>query len=167
MISKTEIWKEIKPRLPDWLDSDQKKELNEEIGDYITTTILDVLGDGVSPVNGEGSFKELSEKYADEMKGGDRNPNMELEGDMLSALTYEADEYSVKVGIWDDDQAIKAYGHITGMKGHPWLEGKVPKRKIIPGDREKFIPEIQDGIDAIIEEYISNAREDSEASQGS
>jgi phage gpG-like protein len=165
MITKTEVWKEIRPKLPTWLDEDERKELLEEIGDYVVTSVLDYLGDGKSPVMGEGEFRALSKKYADSEKGGDRTPNLELEGDMLSALTYEADAYSVKVGIWEPEEAIKAYGHITGMKGHDWLEGKVPKRKLIPGAKEKFESDIEDGINTIIEEYI-DAREDSEAATG-
>lgn len=133
----------------------------------MTTAVLDFLGDGFSPVDGAGAFKELSDDYADTMKGGNRTPNMEFEGDMLSALTYETDAYSVKIGIWDPDQAVKAYGHTTGMKGHKYLEGKAPVRKILPGDKEKFLPEIEEGIQTIIEEYLENAREDSEAFEGS
>jgi hypothetical protein len=158
------MWKELKIKLPTWLDEDERLELNEEIGDYVVTTMLDLLGDGVSPVTGKG-FKALSKKYADDDKGGDTTANMELEGDMLSSLTYEADPYSVKIGIWDEDQAIKAYGHTTGMKGHPWLEGKVAERKIIPGAKESFAGTIQDGIDLLIEEFL-DARQDSEAIEG-
>jgi hypothetical protein len=166
MFSKKEIWKEIRPKLPEWLDTGDREELNKEIGDYIVTSMLDVLGDGDSPVAGAGHFHKLSKEYADEEKGGDTNPNMELNGDMLSALTFEADAYSVKVGFWDDTEAAKAYGHTTGFKGHPTLEGKAPQRKIIPDAKENFISDIQDGIDAIIEEFLS-ARKDSEEAQSS
>ena len=161
-ITKTEIWKEIRPKLPSYLDEDERLELNEEIGDYVVTAMLDLLGDGKSPVTGE-EFKKLSAKYAD-LKGADL-PNMEFEGDMLSALTYEHDAYGVKIGFWDEDQAIKAYGHTTGMKGHPWLDGKAPVRKIVPGAKEKFEESIEEGIRLIIEEFL-DAREDSEAATG-
>lgn len=165
-ITKTEIWKEIKPKLPSWLDEEDRKELNEEIGDYVVTTMLDLLGDGVSPVTGTAFTNKLKQKYADQEKGGDNTPNMELEGDMLSALTYEADEFSVKIGIWEPDEAIKAYGHNTGFEGHPWLDGKVKPRKLIPSPKEKFASVINEGIDQIIQEFL-DAREDSEAAQGS
>ena len=161
-ISKTEVWKEIRPKLPSYLDEDERLELNEEIGDYVVTAMLDLLGDGKSPVTGE-DFKKLSDKYAG-IKGTDL-PNMELEGDLLSSLTYEPDAYSVKIGFWDEEQAIKAYGHNTGMKGHPWLDGKAPVRKIIPTAKEKFESSIQEGIDQIIQEFL-DAREDSEAASG-
>jgi hypothetical protein len=164
-ISKKEIWKEVKTTLPSWLDEDEREELYEEIGDYVVTTMLDLLGDGVSPVTGD-EFKKLSQKYADAQKGGDQKPNLELEGDMLSALTFEADAYGVKIGIWEEDEAIKAYGHTTGFKGHPVLEGKVAPRKIIPGPKENFAASIKEGIDQIIEEFL-DARKDSEEAQSS
>lgn len=164
-ITKTEVWTELRPRLPSYLDEDERIELMEEIGDYVVTTVLDYLGDGESPVDGQGAFKKLSQGYSTKEKGGDDTPNLELNGDMLGALTYEADPYTVKIGIWDEDEAIKAYGHITGFKGHPWLEGKVAPRKIIPGTKEKFNSDIQDGISQIIEEFL-DARQDSEEATG-
>lgn len=167
MLSKDEVWKEIRPKLPNWLDTDQREELLSEIGDYVTTAVLDYLADGFSPVKGVGGLALLSDKYADEEKGGDKTPNLELNGDMLSSLTYENDAYSVKIGIWDEDQAIKAYGHMTGMEGHPFLDGKVPVRKLLPRDREKFTDEIQEGIDLIIEEYLADADQNPEEAQGS
>jgi hypothetical protein len=164
-IQKDQVFKEIRPKIPNWLDEDEKRELLEEIGDYVTTTILDLVGDGVSPVNGFGEFKSLSEEYA--KKKGTDLANLELEGDMLSALTYEVEEgnWSVKVGIFEPDEAIKLYGHNTGFKGHPWLEGKAPQRKVIPDKKEQFVGEIQDGIELIIEEFI-DARQNSEEASG-
>lgn len=166
MISKTEVWKELKLDLPDFLDEGEREELNAEIGDYLVTAMLDMIADGHSPVAGAGNFKNLTEKYADREKGGDQTPNMEMEGDLLNSLTFEADAYSVKVGFWDESEAIKAYGHITGFKGHPWLEGKVTPRKLLPNAKEKFNSEIQEGIDQLIEEFL-DARQDSEAAQSS
>lgn len=166
MFTKKELWKEIRPSLPAWLNEDEREELNSEIGDYIVTTMLDKLGDGVSPVEGGGVFRELSENYANDEKGGNRTANLSLEGDLWSALTFEADAYGVKVGFWEETEAAKAFGHTTGFEGHPTLEGKAPKRKIIPSAKESFISDIQEGIDQIIEEYAS-AREDSEEAQGS
>lgn len=164
-IAKDQIFKEIRPKLPAWLEEDEREELLEEIGDYVVTTMLDKLGDGISPVEGGGQFRQLSEDYADSEKGGDRTANMELEGDMLSALTYEINFDRVRIGIFEPDQAIKAYGHTTGFEGHPFLEGKAPKRKIIPGAKESFVSEIQEGIDSLIEEFL-DARKDSEATGG-
>jgi hypothetical protein len=156
MISKTEVWKEIRPELPDYLDDSERTDLMNEIGDYVLTSMLDLLADGQSPVEGVGDLSKLTTKYADAEKDGDRTPNMELGGDLLDSLKYEADAYAVKIGTWEEGQAIKAYGHITGFKGHKWLDGKVAPRKILPSDKERFVQDIQDGIDTIIEEFASS-----------
>lgn len=104
----------------------------------------------------------MSADYAAE-KGTDL-ANLELEGDMLSALTFEVDEAAgtVKVGVFDSSEAIKLYGHNTGFKGHPWLEGKAPQRKVIPAKNESFVQDINDGIRTIVEEYLDNASENTE-----
>lgn len=54
---------------------------------------------------------------------------MQLTGDMVQAVTVlDSSETKLKIGIDDVDQAAKAYGHMTGMKGHPTLDGKVSAR---------------------------------------
>jgi hypothetical protein len=165
-IAKDQIFKEIRPKIPNWLNEEDREELMEEIGDYVVTAMLDKMGDGESPVDGVGKFKNLSKDYAANEKGGDDTPNLSLMGDMWGALTYEVEFDRVKVGIFDPDEAVKAYGHNTGFKGHPWLEGKAPQRKFIPDKNESFIQEIQDGIKMIVEEFIEYAREDSEEASG-
>lgn len=151
----------MKIRIPSYLDEQEKKDLLSEVGDYLTTAVLDMVGDGSSPVSGFGDFASLSDDYA--KKKGTDLANLELEGDMLSALTFEVEtaNNSVKIGIFDEDEAIKLYGHNTGFKGHPWLEGKAPQRKVIPDVKESFKPELMDGVATIIEEFL-DAREDSE-----
>lgn len=164
MISKTEVWKEIRPELPDYLDESERTDLMKEIGDFVLTSMLDLLADGHSPVKGAGDLSKLTTKYADNQKDGDRTPNMELGGDLLDSLTYEADAYGVKIGTWSDKQAIKAYGHITGFKGHPWLDGKVEPRKLLPSDKEQFVQDIQDGIQMIIDDFAGQANPAAETS---
>ncbi|MBO9665925.1 MAG: hypothetical protein J7501_03860, partial [Bdellovibrio sp.] len=34
----------------------------------------------------------------------------------------------VKIGWTDELNNAKAFGHISGMEGHPWLDGVAPKR---------------------------------------
>lgn len=157
-ITKEEVSKRVKVKLPVDLDDDEMEDLLSEIGDYVVTSMLDYLGDGRSPVNGD-QFEKLNSKYANRSKGGDRTANMELNGDLLDALDFEIKDGELFVGFFDDDQAIKAYGHQTGMKGHPWLAGVTPKRKLVPGASEDFDDRIMDGIDSIIEDFI-DGRED-------
>lgn len=153
MFSMDELTKKVDVDLPDDLDKDQKEELLNEIGEYIKITMLDMIGSGKSPVAGEKSkWDKLSPTYAKEK--GTKMANMDLEGNMLDALDYDVVKGQLYVGWFDSDQAIKAYGHTTGMEGHPWLDGKAPVRKLIPKDEEKFRVEINKGIQEIIEDFI-------------
>lgn len=159
-ITKTEVSAQLKPDIPDWVDPDTKEAILDEVGRYVATEIALIVGDGKSPVEGYGDFKRLTSEYADEEKGGDRTPNLELEGDMMRALDWRVEMNEVKVGFFDRSQAIKAYGHNTGMKGHPWLDGVAPVRRLIPDKGEKFSKEIQEGIDQIVDSYVSALEED-------
>ncbi len=56
---------------------------------------------------------------------------MQLTGDMVSSVSEIKTENksSMIIGIDDEEQAAKAFGHITGFEGHKYLEGKVAPRK--------------------------------------
>jgi hypothetical protein len=127
-----------------------------DVGEYLIEAILDHIGEGKSPVAGVSAFKKLSKPYADEEKMGDRLPNLDLHGSMLDSLKYKIQGDKVIVGIFDGDQAIKAYGHITGFEGHPWLDGVAPVRKFLPDDAEGdyLKADILTGVSRIIEEYV-------------
>lgn len=75
---------------------------------------------------------------------------------MLGSLTFEVTERGVKVGIFDEDQAAKSYGHNTGFKGHPTLDGKAPKRQFIPRSGETLKGEILAGIRDIVQELVDD-----------
>lgn len=136
----------------DELDSKEKKELMDEIGEYLKFTMLDFIGDRKSPVDGD-EFEKLSPKYA--KKVGHKYSDLQYEGDMLDALDYKTKRGGeIQVGFFDKLQSAKAYGHTTGMEGHPWLEGVTPKRKIIPIEGETFDEEIMTGIEQLIQEFI-------------
>jgi hypothetical protein len=152
-----EIFTEIMPDLPPWLDGDAREELMGEIGEYILSEIFDYVGEGKSPVTGE-AFKKLSEKYAEKEKFGDRNPNLDLRGDMLRAIELQVESDKIRIGIFNEEEAVKAYGHNTGFKGHPFLEGKAPKRQFIPNKNDLFADDIMAGIDEMIEEYVADLK---------
>jgi hypothetical protein len=143
--------------IPDDIKPGLKKEFLQKVGQYLVDSMLDKIADGISPVAGVGKFQKLTKHYADEEKGGERTANMDEHGDMLSALTYKIIGNKIKVGIFDDKQAIKSYAHNTGFKGHPTLEGKAPKRQFIPNEKEgeKLKSDILAGIGDITDEYIS------------
>ena len=134
------------------LSKSEKKELLNEIGDYLVTEILSYIGDTNSPVSGYGEFKKLSKPYADREKLGDRTPILELNGDMLEALTFNSVDGSLKIGIFDEDKAIKSFNHNTG--------DTVPMRRFIPGKDEKLKKDITSYVDTIIEDYLSDKGQD-------
>lgn len=105
------------------------------------------MSSGKSPVMGQ-SFAKLDPDYADKYKGGNRTPNLELEGDMLDSLTFEVRGDEVEVGIFSDKEAPKADGH-NNFSG----ESKLPTRRFIPDSSEEFIPKISSGVEQILNRY--------------
>ena len=151
-INKSEVSKIVDLDLPARLPENIKNEIKREVGDFIVTSILSDVGDGVSPVDGS-SFPVLSKEYADAQKGGRTLPNLDLNGDMLDSLTFETHSSGVKVGIFNDEQAIKAFNHNTG--------DTVPKRQFIPSPSESFRPNILNGVREIVEERLTEFEEGS------
>jgi hypothetical protein len=80
------------------------------------------------------SLGKYSPSYKDSLdfkvlKKGQTQVNLTASGDMLDLLTIiEETPNSVTIGWKDDEQNTKAFGHISGMEGHPVLEGRVKKR---------------------------------------
>lgn len=145
----------------DLIPKDKRADAKKEIGDLIVNEILIYLQDGTSPVEGYGKFKKLNKKYAKEMKGGDQTPNLELDGDMLDALKFESKRGAeIEVGIFKSSQVGKAYGHNSGMEGHPFLEGVVPMRRFIPDEDEQFDEKIIDKVKTIIGDYVDETSEE-------
>ena len=142
----------------DELEGEDKQDLLEEVAEYLKFTMLDFIGDRKSPVDGK-TFENLSPKYA--KKVGHKYSDLQFEGDMLDALDYKIKprKLEIDIGFFDKLQAAKAYGHTTGMEGHPWLDGVTPQRKIIPIEGETFDEEIIQGLEQVISEFI-DARKD-------
>jgi hypothetical protein len=71
-------------------------------------------------------FAQYSKDYA-LFKGVSRNDvDMTLSSDMLLSIGFEVDGSKIKIKVGDDEVG-KAYGHMTGFKGHPFISG--PKRE--------------------------------------
>lgn len=151
-INKKEVSKYLYFKIPKEV-SDQEDEIKEEIGDYLRAAILDNVGEGVSPVTG-GAFKKLNSKYAKDEKKGDTTPNLDLNGDMLDSLEYEPTDRGLKIGIFDEDQAIKAFNHNVG--------DTLPKRQFIPGPDQNFKKDIMKEINAIIKEFVDASKNNEE-----
>jgi len=130
--------------------ANQRTAVKEAVGNYVVDQILSMVGDGTSPVTGE-PFQTLTEKYADEQKGGNDNPNLELEGDMLASLGFRNTSDGIAVGIMDPSQRPKADGHNHLTKES--IRSNNPERRFIAAGNQDFVPEIMTEISKIISEF--------------
>lgn len=120
----------------------QRESVKKDVGDFVVNEILRFVETGISPVKGEGKFKALNKKYADKEKNGNRKANLELDGDMLDALTFEITGNGIEVGVFNEKETPKAFNHNTG--------DTLPKRQFIPNEDQGFKRRISSGINDII-----------------
>lgn len=125
----------------------EKRAALEEISFLVHAEILRYVASGNSPVGGYGKFEKLTKNYANSQKGGSRLPNLELTGDMLSALEVKPRGGKIVVQI-TGKEGDKADGH-NNHSG----ESKLPTRRFIPKDDEVFKRSIESSIKQIIDNY--------------
>ena len=121
-------------------------DLKNEIAELIVDEIKINLAKGESPVSGE-AFKSLSKKYADKEKNGNREPNLNLEGDLWDSIEAKFDGNRLLVGVFDKKEVPKADGH-NNFSG----ESRLPKRRFIPDEDQSFKPSIMRKINILIDE---------------
>ena len=105
------------------------------------------------------ALKSYSKSYKDslayEVFGKDGTVNMQLTGDMINSVAIQKQSSkTMKIGFTGEDENNKAYGHITGMKGHKFLEGKVPKREFF-GWTDKEVKSIASELRPALQEESS------------
>ena len=130
----------------------QKNRIVREIGNLLVDEILRKVSGGNSPVKNRGRFKILDKEYANDEKFGNRNPNLDLDGDMLNSLTFRSRGSKIEVGIFDRSQVPKADGH-NNFSG----QSKLPVRRFIPNTNEKF----DDDITSRVKKIIASAQDKS------
>lgn len=136
------------------LNNQTKAKIKNEVGEYIIGEILDRVATGKTPVSKEKNFKALDPAYAKAKKGGDRTPNLELEGDMLDALEFKRTKSGVEIGVFKSGEVPKADGH-NNFSG----KSKLPRRRFIPEANQKFKRDIEQGVKRIVQEYKTKAPE--------
>jgi hypothetical protein len=141
-----EVSKILNIDLPEWVDKSDREEILNEIGDFLVNEIVSYTESGVSAVDGWGKFQKLNKEYAKSQKAGDTTANLDLNGDMLGSLTYEIVGGKLKVGIFDELQAKKAYNHNVG--------DTLPKRPFIPSPKQDFDPDIMSGVDDLLQNFL-------------
>lgn len=148
----------------------QKLDLNELTGRNIQSDsvlvrkiaqgIIDYMVDRAKSGRGLGRkdlkspySKSYSESLTFKAAGKARNDvNMTLSGDMLRSIDIlEEDGASVVIGIEDEVDAPKAYGHLTGFEGHPTIPSGKYKRPFfgVTADevKKQVIPKFKAEID--------------------
>ena len=144
--------------IPTEIKGELRNELLDELSEYLLSEIIINVEAGHSPVKGQGDFKKLNAQYAKQQKNGDTTSNLDLHGDMLNALTSEAvGRNKIKVEI-KGEQAIKAYAHNTGFKGHKLLGKKNLRRAFIPNPNELFDKSIMKGLQELINEKLDEVK---------
>lgn len=131
--------------------SADRKAALREAADFIHESILEKVGDTVSPVAGRGKFKRLDKEYA-ELKAQESSSaiaNLELSGEMLDALKSTVKGNKIVTGI-TGSQAGKADGH-NNFSG----DSRLPERRFIPksDDGETYKKDILNGVKAILLEH--------------
>jgi hypothetical protein len=121
----------------------------EQVGDYILESVLSYVADQNSPVAGYGSFPKLNKEYKKRKaeEGGSPIPNLELSGDMLSAMRIIVKDDSVVLRI-SGKEGDKADGH-NNHSG----DSELPLRRFIPDEGETFKKSILGGVKRIIDSF--------------
>ena len=119
-----------------------------DIASFVRDSLLDKVGDGMSPVKGRGRFKALSPAYRSKKGASGRPPipNMEFNGDMLDALETKIEGNQITVSI-SGSEGDKAEGHNQHSKA-----SELPVRRFIPNGKqdETWKRDILAGIKGII-----------------
>ncbi len=133
-------------------DPEARAKAKRDVGEYLLEAIQQAVGGQESPVSGEGKFKKLSKEYAarkmDEV--GNKDPNLELYGDMLNALNFRETSSGIELGYFGKE-APKADGH-NNFSG----ESKIPQRRHLPDTGQGFTTDIEDNVRQIIANAVAD-----------
>lgn len=114
------------------------REIGQEVLDYMIKRVDDNKGLGNEPLRPAKYSKTYSEsldfKAAGKSKG---DVNMKLSGDMLGTIDFEDSGNNIKFAI-DPAETLKAYGHMTGYKGHPTIPQGKYKRQFFGITKDEF-----------------------------
>lgn len=136
----------------------RKAEAMDEIGEFLTQSILSHVGSAKTPVKGGSYKKSLSKDYKKIKKkiSGSSVANMELFGDMLDALEFKATGNRLEIGFLkgsDQTQIDKADNH--NKFSAKAKKTKLPERAFIPKDGQTFKKTIMKEIQDIVSEHAS------------
>jgi hypothetical protein len=119
-LSQSEIYQEI--NLGDLLGRTPTRDEAQAFAQEAIERIIERSQSGTD-VNGK-QFKQYTKEYAEEKGVSRGDVDMTLLGDMLLSIDSRISGDRIRIEIPSSESA-KAYGHITGFKGHPTIpQGK-------------------------------------------
>ena len=135
------------------VDLESNPALAQSFGQAVIDKIIERTekGKGRGDVSLAGYSSSYKNSKVFEQFGKSSTVNMDLRGSMLDDLDIiNQTGNEVEVGFTETLQNAKAYGHLSGMKGHKVLAGKTPKRPFFGLNRdeiddlkEQFVDEIE------------------------
>lgn len=151
-VSESEISSEIDlfSDLPD-LDESTKERIREDVAGFLIEQSLVAVSSSKSPISGESWKKSLNPEYKEfkTKEGGTAIANLQLNGDMLDAYTFESTDDGIKLGVFGSE-APKADGH-NNFSG----ASELPQRRFLPGEDQNYKREIVKGAEEIIRDIIA------------
>lgn len=139
----------------------------QAIGQAVIDQIVKRTQEDRKDKNGK-PLKGYSKTYAQtlEAKIAGKSPgepaDLTLHGDMLGSLTI-IDETSktITIGFDDSKENAKAYGHISGMEGHPTIKkGKVRDfLGLMPSEKKQIARAFADDVEAVSDVKRSKTRQ--------
>jgi hypothetical protein len=129
-----------------------KNRIKDEVGSYLVEQTLLSVADAKSPISGESWDKKLTKEYKAKKvdEGGSPIANLEVTGDMLSALDFESTKDGIKIGVFGN-QAPKADGH-NNLSG----DSSLPTRRFLPDEGQDYKTDIESGVEEIINDIIAS-----------
>lgn len=111
------------------LTASQKKQIRNEVGEFLIEQTLSSLAASKSPLGNIGSFEPLSPEYRKKKKaeGLPGKPNIERSGKTKNSLTYRPTANGIEIGHFKKSEAGIADGHNNFSGFSP-----LPKRRYLP-----------------------------------
>ena len=118
------------------------REIGQSMIDYMLKRADDNKGINNEPLIPNKYSKEYAESLEFIAAGKSRNDvNMKLSGDMLGSIDLDDQGNIIKIKV-GEEQSAKAYGHMTGFKGHPTIPQGKYKRQFFGISKEEFDQQI-------------------------
>lgn len=135
------------------LSKDLADDLKKEVGELLVEEILGSLANVKTPISGGEYKRSLSKDYKKKKidETGSGEANLDLEGDLINSIDYQISGNTIKLGVFDAENAGKADGHnnFSGLS-------KIPTRQFLPREGQTFRRDIE----RLVAETVNNFKAD-------